>query len=172
MNMAVTGTPGCGKTTLAKSLGKLLKMAAINEKDFALKNGIGSFNEENELEIPVKEFEKKANAFLAKNDGVILEGHVLCEMKLKVDRLVLLTISPEALESRLEQRHYAPQKVMDNVFCEGIEYCKKHAIRNYPKDKVFVVSSKPSSRQTLLGALRLLSVASQKRPKTAKKRRL
>ncbi|MBT4597259.1 MAG: AAA family ATPase, partial [Candidatus Diapherotrites archaeon] len=64
MRLIITGSPGTGKTTLAKSLGEKLNLTVLNEKDFALKNGIGSFNEENELEIPIKEFEEKANAFL------------------------------------------------------------------------------------------------------------
>jgi len=156
MNLVITGTPGCGKTTLAKKLGEKLGLRVINEKDFALKNKIGSFNEENELEIPIKEFEKKANAFLKKNDKVIFEGHVLCEMKLKVDKVLLLTIHPEELEARLEQRGYAPQKIMDNVFCEGIDYCKKHVLRNYSKSKVIEVLSKPSAAQTLACALKAL----------------
>jgi len=165
MNIAITGTPGCGKTTLAKLLGAALKMKVINEKNFAIKNNFGSFNQENELEIPVKEFEKKANAFLAKNDNIILEGHVLCEAKLKVDKLVLLTIDPEALEFRLEQRNYSPLKIMDNVFCEGIEYCKKHVTRNYQKSKVLIVASKPSQKQTLTEAMQKLALGTKKQKK-------
>lgn len=156
MRLVITGTPGCGKTTLAKKLGEKLGFRVINEKDFALKNHIGAFNDENELEIPIKKFEKKANAFLAKSKKVIFEGHVLCEMKLKADKVLLLKINPEELEGRLEQRGYAPQKIMDNVFCEGIDYCKKHVLRNYPKSKVVEVLSAPSAAQTLAHALKAL----------------
>jgi len=167
MNFVVTGTPGCGKTTLASSLAHALGMKVINEKDFALTNKIGSFNEENEFEIPLKKFEAKANAFLKKNDQVILEGHVLCEMKLKVDKVILITIHPETLEFRLEQRHYAPQKIMDNVFCEGINYCKKHVARNYKKSIVIEVSSQGSASHTLAQVLEKL--ANLKKPaKSAK----
>jgi adenylate kinase len=153
MRLAITGTPGCGKTTLAKLLSAKLNLKVINEKDFALKNKLGKFNDSNELEIPIKEFEKKANAYLKKNDNIVLEGHVLCEAKLKVDKILLVTINPEELELRLEQRNYSIDKIMDNVFCEGIEYCKKHAYRNYPKNKIIQISSKQSPKLTLAEAL-------------------
>ena len=99
MNLLITGTPGCGKTTLAKNIGKKLKMKIINEKDFALKNSIGSFDDSNELVIPLKEFEKAANKFLSKNNNIILEGHVSCEAKLKVDFVILIKIDPEILKN-------------------------------------------------------------------------
>ena len=153
MKLIITGTPGCGKTTLAKNIGEKLKLRVINEKDFALKNSIGKFNEENELEIPIKEFEKKANSFLTKNDNIIFEGHVLCEMKLKVDKVILITINPEELELRLEQRHYSIDKIMDNVFCEGIDYCKKHVLRNYSLKKVISIQSKQNQKATFSQAI-------------------
>ncbi|MBT4870250.1 MAG: AAA family ATPase [Candidatus Diapherotrites archaeon] len=141
MNIAISGTPGVGKTTIAKLLGKKLNLKVINEKDFALKKGIGSFNEMDELEIPIDEFEKTANALLLKEGNIIFEGHLLCEMKLKVDKFIVLTLDPEKLQLRLELRNYPEEKIMDNTFCEGIEYCKKHAKKNY-KTKLIVIESK------------------------------
>ncbi len=152
----VTGTPGCGKTTLAKLLGNKFNLKVINEKDFALKNKLGKFNDANELEIPLKEFEKKANAFLKKNDNVLFEGHVICEIKLKVDKVILVQVDPEELEARLEQRNYSVDKIMDNVFCEGIDYCKKHVLRKYSKKKIIFVKSLPTSALTFAKTLLLL----------------
>jgi len=141
MKLLITGTPGCGKTTLAKNIAKKFRLKLINEKDFALQNKIGSFNDENELEIPPKQLEKALTLFLKKNNNVVLEGHVLSETKIPVDKVIVVTIHPEELEARLEQRNYAPAKIMDNVFCEGIEYCKKHVLRRYPEKKVIIVPS-------------------------------
>ena len=150
MNIAISGTPGVGKTTFAKSIAKKLKLKVINEKDFALKEGIGSFNEQNELEIPIDSFEKKANAFLKDHDNILLEGHTLCEMKIKVDKFILITLDPEKLQLRLELRDYSEEKIMDNLFCEGIEYCKKHAKRNYDKNLIIIESDEPNKMLSLI----------------------
>jgi adenylate kinase len=157
MHLLVTGTPGVGKTTLAKNLGKKLKLKVINEKDFALQNSLGIFNDENELEIPLKAFEKKANAFLKKNKNVIFEGHTICEMKLDVDKIILIKMDPEQLEMRLEQRSYSPEKIMDNVFCEGIDYVKKHLLKNYKKKNIIEVISTSSSKTTFAKVLLALN---------------
>jgi len=152
----VTGTPGCGKTTLAKLLGKKFNLKVINEKDFALKNKLGKFNDANELEIPLKKFETKANAFLKKNDNILFEGHVICEIKLNVDKVLLVQVDPEELEARLEQRNYSVDKIMDNVFCEGIDYCKKHVLRKYSKKKIIFIKSLSTSALTFAKTLVLL----------------
>lgn len=157
MKILVTGTPGTGKTLISKELGKLFKSKVINEKDFALSNKIGCFNDENELEIPIDLIQKKANTFLLKNKNIIFEGHVLCEAKLNVDLVVVLKVNPEELEVRLEGRRYSPDKIMDNVFCEGIDYCLKHVKKNYSKNKIIVINSNPNFRFTLADILVKLS---------------
>lgn len=157
MQLIITGTPGTGKTTLAKKLGEKLGLKVINEKDFAMQNKIGKFNDANELEIPIPLFEKKANAFLKKNKNIIFEGHVICEAKLNADYVLLVTINPEELETRLESRHYSLEKIMDNVFCEGIQYCKKHAERKYPNKKIIEIKSAASPAVTFSNALQEIS---------------
>jgi adenylate kinase len=150
MRLMVTGSPGVGKTTISKIIAKKFNLQYINEKDFALKNSIGYFNEENELELPILEFERKANLFLSKNDDVLFEGHVICEMDLNVDLVILLRVNPEDLELRLENRNYSKEKIMDNVFCEGIDYCLKKLLNNYPHNQIFELSSQTSQNLTVL----------------------
>src|SRR3989344_6950 len=44
MRICITGTPGVGKTTIAKKLGQELGHKVLNEKEFSLREGIGEFD--------------------------------------------------------------------------------------------------------------------------------
>ena len=150
MRIIITGSPGVGKTTVAKALSKTIKCLAYNEKTMALEKGIGKWDEkENELVIPLEPFAEMLNKFLSEQKNTIIEGHMLCELKLKADYIILIRVDPEILESRLEERNYTEEKVQDNVFCEGIDYCKKHIERNYPKEKILEVQSGKTIKETL-----------------------
>ncbi len=148
MHILITGSPGTGKTTLAQDIAKKLKYEYLNEKSFALSSGIGRYDEkENELVIDVKVLQKKLSSFLKKKKNILLEGHILCETKIPLDLVIILKVEPEILLMRLEARNYSPLKIQDNVFCEGIDYCKKHALRNYSKEKIIEIdNSKDLSR--------------------------
>ncbi|MFH1256737.1 MAG: AAA family ATPase [Candidatus Diapherotrites archaeon] len=145
MRILITGTPGVGKTSAAKLLGKRLGLPVINEREFALQKGnkkrkLYEWDEKNkEIVLHEKELQKELNKELLHKKNCVLEGHVLCELKLKVNWVVLLRLHPSVLEFRLEQRGYAAEKLMDNVFCEGIDYCRKHVRRNYAKSKIIEI---------------------------------
>jgi len=150
MKLLITGSPGTGKTAIAKKLGRSLKCTVINEKDFALEKGLGKWgHDSNELEIPLGKIAKELNKKMEKEKSVILEGHVLCECKLKVDAVIVLRVHPEILEARLEARGYKAEKIQDNVFCEGIDYCKKKALKSYGKKKLAEVSNEKGIKETL-----------------------
>lgn len=155
MRLAITGTPGVGKTTIAKRLGGLLGYKAVNEKEFCILEGIivgggGEIDEASmEVEVELKKLERSLNKLLSKQKNIIFEGHLLCEIKGKFDVVVLVKCNPEVLERRLETRGYSDVKVQDNVFCEGIEYCKKHCYRNYPGNRVVEVDNSKDIKETL-----------------------
>ncbi|MBI2530361.1 MAG: AAA family ATPase [Candidatus Diapherotrites archaeon] len=147
MRIIITGSPGTGKTAVAKLLGKRLKCAVLNEHDFCMRKGIGKF-EGSELIVPLGKLRKALNAELKRRRNIIAEGHLLCEIKLGADAAVLLRLHPELLEARLEKRGYNAEKIQDNVFCEGIDYCKKHLHRNFGKGKIIEVSAHGTAKET------------------------
>ncbi len=150
MRILITGSPGVGKTSAASALGKKLGYSVLNEKQFALEQKIGKWDpKENELVIPLQPFARAMGRLFSGKKNVIVEGHLLCELRLKPDFVVLIGVHPEELEARLRSRNYSEEKVQDNVFCEGIDYCKKHVLRNYSKKKVVIVQGGKTIKETL-----------------------
>ena len=142
MRIIVTGSPGVGKTSVAEQLGKALHHKVLNEKDFAVQRGIGKWDaQEDELVIPLERFAKELKALLTRKKSIIIEGHMLCELKLNADIIVLVRVHPEILEPRLRARGYSEPKVQENVFCEAVDYCKKYVLRNYPKEKIIEIDT-------------------------------
>ncbi len=155
MRIIITGSPGVGKTAAAKALGGMLHCKVANEQQFALEKRIGKWDaEENELVIPLEPFARELNKLLAKEENIIAEGHLLCELRLKADFVVVIRVHPELLEGRLEAKGYSAEKVQDNVFCEGIDYCKKHVARNYPGNKIVEAQSGKTIKETMENIIR------------------
>jgi len=154
MRLIITGSPGTGKTAIAKRLGKRLKHRVVNEHDLALEKGIGKFDHSaGELVVPLNGLRLEAGKLLGKEKDIILEGHLLCEVKLQVEAVIVLRVHPEILEARLDAKGYKAEKLQDNVFCEGIDYCKKHALRKYGKRKVFETGNEKGIKETLSNIL-------------------
>ncbi|GAF97006.1 unnamed protein product, partial [marine sediment metagenome] len=106
-------------------------------------------HEGGELSVPLAALRKECAKLLSRNKDIILEGHLLCEIRMPADLAVVLQVHPEILEARLEAKGYKAEKLQDNVFCEGIDYCLKHALRKYGKGKVIGVRNEKGIKETL-----------------------
>lgn len=138
MIIIITGTPGTGKTTIAKALAKKLDFILINEKEFIKKNKLfESIEKENtndeSMIVDPRVLEKALNEKINPEENYILEGHLLCEIKLKADLAIVLRCDLEVLENRLRTRKYGDIKTLDNVLSEDSSYCLIKAQENYKK---------------------------------------
>jgi len=122
MQIALTGTPGTGKTTIAGLLP--YRVIDIN----ALVKGGMNFGID-----PVRgclEADMDALAkHLARQDcdeTQILEGHFAHHF---VDWSIVLRLSPAALKSRLEARGYSAEKIRENLEAEALDVILVEAVQ-------------------------------------------
>ena len=117
MIIAVTGTPGVGKTTVSKLLSKRLGYEYVGVKEFAVERGIGE-KAGDEIEIDVDELaEKMVEEFKGKN--VVIDGHL--SHFVPSDVVVVLRAHPRLVAERLKDRGYSRKKLAENVEAELID---------------------------------------------------
>lgn len=130
MRIIITGTPGTGKSTITKELGKKLGIEMINIKELIEKIKAYKMNEEGEKEVLLPKFRNALKEELKKRKGWIMESHLLCEIKLEADFIFVLRCKRKELERRLKKRGYKKQKIEDNIMIELLDYCYMKAKKN------------------------------------------
>jgi adenylate kinase len=115
MLVAVTGTPGTGKTSVCKLLKgvTIIDLRALAEKHSDL---FSRDKKRKSLDVDVKVLRK----LIPKSDGtVVLDGHLSHHMK--PDFAIVLRCSPEVLVKRLAKRRWSKEKVRENLEAEAVD---------------------------------------------------
>ena len=126
MQIALTGTPGTGKTTIAALLP--YKVIDIN----ALVKGGMNFGIDPVRGCLEADMDALANylARLDSDETQILEGHFAHHF---ADWSIVLRLAPSLLKSRLEARGYSAEKIRENleaealdvILVEAVEFCDR-----------------------------------------------
>ncbi len=125
--IVITGTPGTGKTTIAKIVARRLSLPLIETNKLVKQKKLFAGKENGSLLVKMPALARELKGF----KGVV-EGHVLCELKLP-GTIVVLRASPRAIKKRLAPRRYSKQKINDNVEAEALDYCAIYSKQNYRK---------------------------------------
>lgn len=148
ITILITGTPGTGKSTIAKSLGKKLKALVVNEKNFCQKEKCATLDPKTkEWEIDLKKYKTAFTRYAKQHSSkpIILEGHVACEVNLPVSKIIVLMCNPVELGYRLAKRKYSELKIQENMFCEATNYCAENVRKHYRGKKVLKVDTSTHS---------------------------
>ncbi len=116
MRVALTGTPGTGKTTVAAEL-RAMGYDVLDMTTFIKQNGL---REEYDAERDTYAVDvDRLNDALSGMDDCIFEGHLAHFMD--VDIIVVLRCHPDVLAQRLRDRGYSESKVRENVEAELLD---------------------------------------------------
>ncbi len=140
MRIIITGTPGTGKTTLAKALAAKLGCALLDVNKIAVQNKL--YKKQKgiaEKIVDLKKLAAKIRRLAAREKNFVAEGHLACEFFIPCEFVVVLRCNPNTLEKRLASRKYPAKKVEENVMAEMLDYCLLKTEANYPAGKTKII---------------------------------
>lgn len=130
MKIGITGTPGTGKSSVAKVLATMLGFERIECTTFVKMHKLGT-KKGKEIEVPIPRLKKALDKELKMHKNVVVEGHLLCEMPLALDMIFVIRCAPTILVKRLGKRKYSKKKIHENLECELLDYCTIKSEANY-----------------------------------------
>lgn len=134
-NILLTGTPGVGKTTLARELSERLGLRHVD---------VGQFARDRDL---YAEFDEVHDCFYMHEDavlddlepimkeGAVILDHHSCDWYPErwIQLAIVLSATTQVLYDRLEARNYSRQKLQQNVEAEIMQVVYEEAVTSYPQ---------------------------------------
>ena len=145
MNIALTGTPGTGKT----SLSRLLDLNTLSINDYYPRISNGKDVEGNWL-VDIDKMNKEIN--VSNFSNTIFEGHTSHFLD-SLDAVIVLRCHPDILKERLVSRNYNEEKLRENMEAEALNIISLEAVNEYGEKMVHeldTTSSNPNESKTLL----------------------
>lgn len=141
MRVAVTGTPGTGKTTAVDHLAETSDAVAdldvihlnevVHEEDFVT-------DHDEERDSAVADLDALAE-YLSGRDDVLFESHLAHHFD--ADRTVVLRCHPEELERRLRDRGEPAAKAEENAESEALDVILAEAVDRQAEGTVYEVDA-------------------------------
>lgn len=135
MRVAVTGTPGTGKTTATELLETDLEVIHLNEiiEDEELYETVDT-----ERDSVVADLEALADR-LAGREDVVIESHLAHH--LAADRVVVLRCRPDELTDRLRERGETEGKAAENAESEALDVILAEAVEIHGPESVYEIDT-------------------------------
>ena len=146
MKIALTGTPGTGKSTVAMLVDAGFTIVDVNAiiKD---RYNLGMDEERNSAIADLDGLSRYAEQLPG---DCILEGHVA--HLLPVDRIVVLRASPAVLRKRLEARGWSGEKIEENLEAEALDVILVEALEL--SDNVYEIDTTERTPAMVAGCVR------------------
>ncbi|MCX6665886.1 MAG: adenylate kinase family protein [Euryarchaeota archaeon] len=140
MLVALTGTPGTGKTSTADLL-EQKGYHVIRLNILAQEQGfLDGFDKKRKTKLmdmtAMNNYVKKT---YKTRDLVFFEGHAA--HLLSVDYVILLRCHPDELKNRLQTKKWNSKKILENIEAEALDVILCEAVDNHPEKNIFEIDT-------------------------------
>lgn len=120
MSVALTGTPGVGKTTVAKVL-RDMDYEILDLNSYIEKKNLSNEKDtkRDSFEVDIDELKEMFEVDELRDDIDIVEGHLSHHLKLQ--KTIVLRCSPPDLRKRMENKGWPERKIKENLEAEILD---------------------------------------------------
>lgn len=147
MRVAVTGTPGVGKTTALESLETDLTVCHLNE--LIREAGLAAGHDPRRDSLVVDDAAVADR--LAGREDIVFESHLA--HRYDADRVIVLRCHPEQLSERLADRGMAADSVAENAESEALDLVLAAAVDRHGPESVYEIDTTDRSPESTAAAI-------------------
>lgn len=142
--IVVSGTPGTGKTLLAKKLAEKLGACYVNLSSIVIEKKL--YTEYDARRNTYVVDEEKVREYLRRLtrdcELIVVDSHYgeIAPREL-VDKVIVLRLDPIELEKRLKKREWRWEKIKENIQAEILGVCTVNAVEEQGEEKVFEINA-------------------------------
>ena len=149
MIIALTGTPGTGKTSVANIL-RENNLEVIDLNKFAIESGfvIDKDNKRKSNIVDVKGLNKHIETKYKNTNLVFIEGH-LSHLLTSADKVIILRCHPKILKHNLSKRNWSEKKIKENIEAEILDIILCESLEVHGKENNFEINTSEKSLQEI-----------------------
>ena len=136
MRVAITGTPGTGKTTATERLDTDLAVTHLNDlvASADLYSEVDDARDSKVVDVDA------VREYFADEDDLLVESHLAHHLA-DLDSVVVLRCEPTELDDRLRDRGEPPEKAGENAESEALDVILSEAVRDHGAERVYEIDT-------------------------------
>jgi adenylate kinase len=144
MIIALTGTPGTGKTSVSKFLEETYFVIDLNK--LAIKENFitGIDEDRNSKIIDINRLDNYIDKNYNKKSVVFVEGHLSHLLK-SVDKVIILRCNPNVLIKRLSKKGWNKEKIKENLEAEILDIILCETVDIHSDKNIFEIDTSKKS---------------------------